>query len=226
VTTPAAARGNVAAHVPDRDSALPDALLRTGARLGVAGVAVQTVAHLVGVALGRTIGQLDLDAGGTVWSWASSSVTAVGAAALVAGGVVSRRWWRPAFVLAPCVAFLSADDAVQIHERLRFASLGLHEGFRLVWPGVYLPLLAVTFVSGWRLAPSAGTATARRAIRRGLGVLAFAIACELASTWLVEDVGAILEEGAELLGWTLVASGLAAGVVEIAADHGRTRSLR
>jgi len=87
-----------------------------------------------------------------------------------------------------------------------------------VWPAVYLPLavsVAVTLLVACRSAPPAS----RALVRLGLVLLATSVAAEvLSAPWstadthagLVHAVEGALEEGLELGGWGLVATGLLA----------------
>jgi hypothetical protein len=81
------------------------------------------------------------------------------------------------------------------------------------------PAAAGALVLLWRLAP-AGSA-ARRLLRPGCAVLALAFAGHALGAWLVDHFGqgadswayqakVVIKHGGELVGWTLVASGLAA----------------
>lgn len=197
----------------------PQRVIRAGVVVAFALVALQTASQALShLAFDGGVGQLNVDAEPNAWSWASSSASACTAfvlfllllarperARIPAGGL-----------LVVVVALFSADDALQIHERLRYDVLGLEEGLRVVWPTVYLPWLALVFYLLWNLA--AETPEGRRSCRTGLLMLVAAVACELLSAALVEvghgrgtglyDLEVAVEEGLELGGWVLVLTGL------------------
>lgn len=191
--------------------------------LTVLAVVGQSAIHLVNLlAFDLDVRLLNVDADANVFSWASVVVTFLAAAmaALLAA-------LRPAHAvlllgLAAGLVFLSLDDAVQIHERISAlkTQLGPISHFsRTFWPLVYLPLLAAIFV-GLAVVARGMRPASRRLVMFGLGLLATAILLEMASPVLFElgydhgDLGyeleAMIEEGAELGGWMLIALAFAA----------------
>jgi hypothetical protein len=126
-------------------------------------------------------------------------------------------------IVAGVLALFSLDDAIQLHETLgerANAQLGLADALaHATWPLVFLPLLAFVFVVLWQVAKNAAKPV-RLILRIGLGLLALGIATEaLAAPWyavggeaetFVGAVQIVVEEGAELGGWILLATGLAA----------------
>jgi uncharacterized membrane protein len=210
---------------------LVERIVRAGVVLAVLGVAAQSVGYLTSVVFfDGDVQALNADDDHSMWAWASSTATfaagfAVFLLALVAP--VSRRL----LAFAALLAFLSLDDVLRVHERIgttvREQVFGLGEGWgRLTWPALYFPLLAIAFLTLWRLsdeAPKRGG----RSVKLGLGLLVAAVATELVTAPLYiatdDDEGAVrrvqvtLEEGAELAGWIVIATGLATlAVVRIA----------
>ena len=125
-------------------------------------------------------------------------------------------------VLACVLAFFSLDDIVSIHEwlgRLGTDALGVssdHSG--LIWPFLYLPLLTIVALGFVRIGLESGDEVLMLLLG-GLGLLATGIALELLSP-VIQAVGldrvvpeVVIEEGAELMGWGLVATGLLVAVV-------------
>lgn len=198
-------------------------LLQIGGALAVAGFALQAVTHLFNVfVLDGESFNLDAEADTNAWAWASSVATFTCAflaalLALLSSTDTGRLWF-----LAGVLAFFSVDDLVRIHEelgtRIRERVFDLPTGWgRIAWPAVFFPLLAAVFVILWRMARKTG-GRAGRWIRVGLALLVLAIALELLSApWYIEGRSAhsvpgatevAIEEGAELAGWILIATGL------------------
>ena len=200
-------------------------IVRVGVVLTVLAVVGQSAIHVVNLLVfDLEFHILNADADGTVFSWASVVVTFLAAAivallaALRPGGAVLL------LALAAGLVFLSLDDAVQIHERVSELKtrLGPITHFaRTFWPLVYLPLLAALFV-GLAVIAKGMRPALRRLVIVGLGLLVVAILMEMASPVLFAvgfdhgDIGyeleALVEEGAELGGWMLIALALAATV--------------
>lgn len=210
---------------------LPGLIVRVGMWVAAVGFAAQGIADMVGfIWFDGTVGQLSADAELTIWSWASSTATAC--AALAAGLLaVAQRGRRLTYLfLAATLAFFSADDMLQIHERLKANLGGAHETTRIVWPVVYLPLLVASFLLLWRCAAHA-FGPARRSIRLGLLMLVAAVGWEAVSFFMVQigldrgtfayELEVVVEEGLELAGWILIASGLMAGLVDRATRMSR-----
>lgn len=217
-----AARDSADAAAPPVE--LPGLIVRVGVWVAVVGFAAQGIADIVGfIWFDGTVGQLSADAEPTIWSWASSTATACAAlaAGLLAVAHGGRR--RTYLFLAATLAFFSADDMLQIHERLNANLGGADETTRIVWPVVYLPLLIASFLLLWRCAAHA-CGPASRSIRLGLLMLVAAVGCEVVSFGMVQieldrgtfayELEVIVEEGLELAGWILIASGLMAGLVD------------
>lgn len=200
-------------------------ILKGAAFLAIAAVVVQTAAHLVDVVVfDLSVNLINVDSDTSAFTWASvvTEGTAAAMVLLIAATVSTRQ--GPILLLSGLLAFFSLDDAVEIHERIsshasRF--LDFPHSSRVFWPLVFLPLLATTFVLLWNLAlhahPSAG-----RAIRRGLLLLAAAVALEVASPLLISawdhgdlpyELEVVLEEGLELGGWIMIAAGVAMTLV-------------
>lgn len=167
----------------------------------------------------RELGPLNADAEESIWSWASTSATFAAAFAAALLAIVEPVHARRRFLLAALLALFSLDDMVELHEKygeeLAEEALGLPEkAAHAVWPAVFLPLLALALLLLLREARLAERRMARLLVLGpallGVGVLLEVTASVLDSeTWL----GALeiaLEESAELAGWTLIATALAA----------------
>ena len=207
-------------------AALERRTLRVGVALALAAAAVQSILHLIDVsAFHLRFDMINADSDTSVFAWLSSVAT-FGAALLLCLLAIVRpgRAW-PLVALAAAVAFMSLDDMVGLHERVSALqpTLGPIEHFaRIFWPLVFMPLLLATFVGlfavarGLRPAPS-------RALLVGLVLLVVAVALEVASPILFAlgsdhgelayELEVVLEEGAEIAGWALVSTGLAAGLL-------------
>lgn len=213
---------------PDRVEEAAARILSGALVVAVAGVALQTVVDLIAFwALDRDVELLLADSDVSVFAWASVVATfAVALGALLRSAVVPaqrRLWW----FVAGTAAYLSLDDQVGLHERVgdladRAEGLALWEPARLLWPALYLPLLAALFVALWKV--SRGLAPRSRSfVVAGLALLATAVAFELLSAAVIRagfDRGSVLyelevlvEEGAELAGWTLIAGALLSAFV-------------
>ncbi len=230
----ALARAVTGRFSPDLDDGSPEPseaarVVRFGVALTVLAVAGQSVVHLANVVFfDLSHGLLNADADGSVFSWASTVATfaAAGLLALLAAFRPERATLL--LLLAAAVAYLSLDDAVQLHERVSEwkTQLGPLTHFsRTFWPLVYMPLLAAVFV---------GLATVATGLRRRHGrlvmlalvMLAVAVLLEMASPLLFElgfdhgDLGyeweAVTEEGLELGGWMLISVGLGAALCSLA----------
>ncbi|HEU0129608.1 MAG TPA: hypothetical protein VFQ85_01275 [Mycobacteriales bacterium] len=195
-------------------------VVRVTLLLSVAGFALLAVTHLVDLlALDDRIHAFNADSDDSAWGWASVAVEA-GAALLLGLLAATSARRRALTACALVVAFLSFDDFLAIHERV--SRLGEHlpveHAERLVWPVVWLPVLAVAFVLLWRIAEGGGDA-ARALVRGGLLALVVAVFLEAASPVLFaagEEHGSAgyetevaVEEGLELAGWIWIAGGLA-----------------
>ena len=196
-----------------------------GCVLALVAALVQTVCHLVGaLALDSRYGFLNANGEDNVWAWAGASATVAAAvgAALLAAADRERRWrW---FALAALLAAFSLDDAESVHERAGArltAALGLSDKWvQVVWPVLWLPLLATAALL-LLLAAREAPRVARLAILAGLALLVSAVAAEAIGVLVVvehhdlretvpEAIEIAYEEAAELAGWLVIASGLAA----------------
>jgi hypothetical protein len=214
--------------------ALEHRTLRVGVALALALAALQSIAHLVNLAFfDLRIDMINADSDSGAFAWASSVATSCAALLLCLLAIMrpTRTW--PLVALAGAVALMSLDDMVALHERVSGlgTTLGPIEHFaRIFWPLVFMPLLAATFIglfgvaAGLRIAPG-------RALLAGLALLVVAIALEMASPILFTlgsdhgelayELEVVLEEGAELAGWILVSTGLAAALLTAAPETSR-----
>jgi hypothetical protein len=224
---------------PADSAEVVDRLLRTGVALAVAGVAIQTLVHVVNLfVLDDRYYHLDVSAEKTVFAWASSAATfAAACASLLIAAIpqTKRRLWM--LILGLLLAQLSLDDFVEIHERLGVEVddlLDLPEfiGPR-VWVVVYFPLLVVAAaLLVWSALESPPRPS--RYQLAGLGLLVLGVASEALGvfTKLLEEHGiesphrlrAGLEEGLELGGWILIAAALTAAFY-VRRLNGTARSL-
>jgi hypothetical protein len=207
-------------------------LLTTGLILCVAAVALQTVVHLLTfVVFDLDIAQFDVGEEGSAWAWASAVSTFAAAFAALLHAATGSSWRRRSLVLALLLTFLSFDDLVQLHEYVGDAveEVGIPEEWelrRLIWPIVFFPLLALTFLLLVERA-RAGLPRERRFLLAGLALLAAAVAAEAmtpALFWigweretLVYELEQATEEGLELGGWMLIAAALTAIAVRAVA---------
>jgi hypothetical protein len=215
-------------------AALERRTLQVGVALALGLAALQSIAHLVNVVFfDLRIDMINADSDSGAFAW-SSSVATFGAALVLCLLAIMRptRSW-PLVALAGAVAFMSLDDMAGLHERVSDlgTALGPIDHFaRIFWPLVFMPLLAATFVglfgvaAGLRIAPG-------RALLAGLALLVVAIALEMVSPILFAlgsdhgelayELEVVLEEGAELAGWILVSTGLAAALLTAVPETSR-----
>jgi hypothetical protein len=180
-------------------------------------VLLQTGIHIAN-ALTFQLKALDADAEHTVFSWMGSAVTFAAALACVLLAAPSFARGRLLVPLGGLVAFLSLDEAVSVHERIGIRIADLFDlsitWSRVIWPAVYLPLMLAVLallVAAVRTAPR----DTSRLVLVGLGCLSAAVAAEIVSAPLSTAVDAFtealvvaVEEGLELAGWGLIATGL------------------
>jgi hypothetical protein len=177
-----------------------------------------------------------LDANGevTVWSWASMLATGTVAAYALLGVCVQPRRWQLFSLLAVLCAYFSLDDQIALHERiasLAYRVLRLPESWdSVIWPVLYLPLLAAAFIALFRLSGT-GPVRIKTTIRSGLFALVAAVVAEVASAPWSTDNNVVhileggVEEALELAGWLLVATGtLAAALTQVGGGRSATRS--
>jgi hypothetical protein len=213
---------------------LPDSILAVTVMLAACAAGFQGVAHVANAALFEySVQLLDADYDHSAFGWAGSAATIAGLPAALLLVALNRSSRGSFMALAGALCFLSLDDAVFLHERVAEldTTLGLGSaGGRLVWPVLYLPLLAgVLFVllTVARQAPvAAGTQ-----LGAGAGMLAVAIAFEVCSYGLVRvgfgfrdwpfAIEIVLEEGLELAGWILIAGALTATAAAALIERGR-----
>jgi hypothetical protein len=231
---PLAADTNGQARAP---LALAQSLVTLGIRIAVAAAVAQGVIHLVNNALFDARWSI-VDAGFEknipTWASASAAFTAAVAAFLIAEtGTGSRRLYLG---LAAILAFFSLDDSVGLHELIVHERVGevgtVEHAAGVIWPLVYLPLLLGGLVLLIRAAQAAAF-PAKRVIQIGLGLLGSAVALEFVGVLMLEigftdlsfgyAIQVAIEEGFELAGWILIASGLLAEVLgRVAAARSRT----
>jgi uncharacterized protein YegP (UPF0339 family) len=196
-----------------------DRVLTFGLAVALTGVVIQTLVHLLNAAFVDSP-QLDASAEGNAMTWASSvAIFAVAFAATLHAVLLNER--RRTYALIACVfAFFSLDEAILVHERLAewvLAALGQDISWdSVVWPALYLPLAGTVVVLLVALARTA-PARARRFVIVGLVLLVTAVAAEVLSApvstgdttagW-VHVFESAYEEGAELMGWIMIATGL------------------
>jgi hypothetical protein len=200
-------------------------VVRVGFRIALAAVLFQTAAHLGNeFLLDDRVEGIDADIEGNVFTWASSAATFAVAfcSALHAAAVERQR--REFSVLAALALWFSMDDVAIIHERVALKLgedlLGMPDYLAVrLWLVLYLPLLLVAGVVLWRIAQEAQP-PAHRPLVLGLGLLVASIPVELAGavtrklaedgTDVPETFRIVIEEGLELGGWILIATGLTA----------------
>lgn len=161
---------------------------------------------------------LDVDGEQTIFSWLASSVIVVAAIACVLLAIAVSGGRRSMLLLAGLVAFLSLDEAIGIHEAIGVRGATLLDlpvpWDRAVWPALYVPLMLAVLtllLTAVRTAPR----NTSRFVRVGLGCLGAAVVSELISAPLATSAGpflqtleVVVEEGLELSGWGLIATGL------------------
>jgi hypothetical protein len=221
--------------------ALGDRVLTVGLWTAAGVVAAQTLAHWTNAfVLDGSVWNLDADAEGNAFTWASSAATfaaAVGALLCWATGTQRRRSF---LALAAILALFSFDDVVQLHEQLGLEVgedvLGLPDYLAVrLWTIFYFPLLIVTAYLLWDL-PRVLWRPAGQFIRAGLALLVGAIVVEMlgaGTRWLEErgtewpnDLRTGVEEALEVGAWILIASGLLASLcVSLAGQAERSGDL-
>jgi hypothetical protein len=207
--------------------ALGERLLGIGLALTAVAVGLQTAAHLANAFLfDGTVWNLDADAEGNAFTWASSAATFAAGLAAILWAAAFRPRRRAFLILAVILVFFSLDDIVQFHEHagLEFGEdiLGLPDYLAVrLWTIFYLPLLLLSGALLFDL-PRVLWPRATRFVWGGLALLVGAFGVEVVGAltrWVEErgtswpeDIRSGIEEGLELGGWMLIASGLLAGV--------------
>jgi hypothetical protein len=214
--------------------------LRAATLIAILGVVVQTTAHLTNAfVLDGEFLQLDADAEGTAFAWASSVAVFSGALAAFLHALFWEEERRSLLIAALVLTFLSLDEIIQVHERIGLFVGGDLLGFGdyvavRLWLVLYAPLLivlAVLLLRSAELLPEDAT----RTLRYGLAALVTAIALEgvgLPTKWLKSEqavswpdtIRIAAEEAAELAGWILVSASLIAGVCQGAGVRGAPAS--
>lgn len=201
--------------------ALVGRVLAVGLACALIALAVQSVADLTNAyVLDDRFRAIDADEDGSVFTWPAMAATfAAGFAAfllhLVHGG------WR-LVALALTFAFFSFDDFFGLHERVGRLDddLGLEQSWNLryLWPLVFLPMFAFAASMLWLLGHRLSDRVSRF-LHAGLALLAGAIVLEIVTPVMIKlwseeswqvDLEIVVEEGAELVGWILIATGLTA----------------
>jgi hypothetical protein len=184
--------------------------------IALAGTAAQTTVHLLNAAF-LDEQQLNANFEGNAFAWASTVATFTVAflAFICATALTSARY--PFIALGVLTAFLSMDDMVVIHERTGVVvsdALGLPVVFdSVLWPAVYLPILAAVFALLLVVSRPAPP-RARGFFALGLALLGSALAAEIASfRWSTGDgtlhvLEGAVEEAAELSGWIVIAAAM------------------
>ena len=225
----------------DRTAAVAARILTGTLVLAIAAVALQTVVDLFDFwALDRDVELLLADADLGVFSWASVAATSVVAVGALLLSTVDGRRRRLLWFVAATSAYLSLDDQIGLHERLgdiadRAEGFAAWEPARLLWPALYLPLLAALFLGIWRLAGG----LPRRPVRFvtvGLALLAAAVVLEVLSAAVIRagfdrgsvlyELEAVLEEGTELGGWILIAGAFLTAFVLALRDEAAALTVR
>ena len=139
-------------------------LCRAGASAALVFVAIQTAVYLPDALLfEHELHLLDADGDFSIWAWGNASTIFVGALAGVLLALTVQRALVKVYAgIAATLTFLSLDETVGIHERLTNdvpSLLGVPDYYaRVIWPAVYLPLLATVamllIVAARRLAPA------------------------------------------------------------------------
>lgn len=201
------------------DASLHGDLVTAGVVIAAVAFAALTGLYLADVyVFDRSLAALDLEEGALV-TWATSSAAfAVAFVAFLLSFFDATQRVRLA-VITCIVAFVSFDDAAVVHERVaqRVAvELELADTYvQVIWPLLYLPLLATAAALLLRFAHE--TPVAHRLVVAGLLALVAAVGLEIVSVALDRaDFGpdslprvleVAVEEGLEVVGWILVATG-------------------
>jgi hypothetical protein len=217
---------------PHRE-AVAEQVIAIGVALSAVGVLVQTALHLTDIVVfDRGLDAFDADGDYGASSWASiAAIFAAATGALLAGIVLRRPIF---FALAALFAFLSFDDFMRLHERVgelgRVVGIEKEEELgRVIWPLLFLPLLAVGATLLW-LAAKHFEGRVAWLLRAGLVLLACAIVLEAGSAGLFQlgyghrtwpyEIEVLLEEGAELVAWVWIATALIAAACSALVQRG------
>lgn len=193
-------------------------VLAAGAAAACVALLLLTSAQLANdLVFDRRYAHLNADLDGNALTWLSALATAAAAAFVITLARVLER--RRLALVAGILGFFAIDDVAGLHERMGdgLEALGLPHSDG-IWFPVYLPLFGFVFLTLWALGRQSELIAP--AVHAGLLLLGFALAGEVSTAfvpWLDRtEHGALytlevgIEEGAELGGWILIASGLAA----------------
>jgi hypothetical protein len=210
-------------------------LIGVGYAIAAGTVVVQSAAHVIGVRLlDDRVWNLNADNEGNALTWAGSAATFTAALAAFVLALVPREVDRRLLALSLLLAAFSVDDAIGIHERLAVSgadALDLSaDAGRAIWPVVYLPALVAALLLLLEAARR-GFGRAGRMVRHGIALLVVAMAAELTAAFATvvldvrrgswpDVVEVVIEEGAELGAWLLIAFGLTAALIVRASEEG------
>jgi hypothetical protein len=203
-------------------------LVALGVVIAAVTVTAQSVGHLVGVKLldDRYL-HLNADDELGLPAWISAAATFAAAYGVLLLVLLREAIDRSLVALVALIAFFSLDDAVVVHERAgeKIAeALGYGDyAERLIWPLLFGPLFLAALVL-LVYASRQLSDRPRNLLRVGIGLFVLALGAELASSAVYSaadvepgswpDVFEVLvEEGAELGGWILVATAFLTAVV-------------
>ena len=217
---PPRAVGPVVSHPAERRAAADPVgrLLDGGRRLALVSGGILLVVHLLN-AVTVDSDMFNANVEDNVWTWCSVVATFAVALAAVLGASAGDTGRRRFLALAPLAAFLSLDDAVMVHERMTTRVLQAfdlsQELDSVVWPVLYLPLMAVTALLLWRL--TRHRPATRHLMTIALVLFAAAVALEMGSApWSLGDDNPVavieggFEEAFELAAWVLAATAVLA----------------
>jgi hypothetical protein len=198
-----------------------DLLLRSATIFAATGAGVQGLVHIVNFYF---LGFRTLDANGefTIFAWAHASLIVLAAFGATLHVLADRRLLGMPLTLAVILAFFSMDESVVIHERVVAAVLD-SAGWREVWdsflwPIIYAPLAVAMVMLLWKVMKPSPERLRRYGI---IGVLwlVTSVILEMAGTAYsdleiaVHAWHAVFEEGAEFIGWTMIAASLNAAAL-------------
>ncbi len=159
-------------------------ILRAGRTLAVVAAIVLLFAHFTNaLLLDNQVSELNANEEGNPPTWASSdAVAAVAVAAFTSAIMTGPR--VPLSILGFATAFLSMNDVVSLHERIAvklLLAVGASDTWdSVLWPALYLPLLAVTAILILRMTRT-GTSETFRITVVGLSMLVVAVITEVVS---------------------------------------------
>ncbi len=205
-------------------SALEPGLLRAGIALAISLGVLEIASHLLNeLVVDAPHRHLGADTEWNLWAWEGSAAFFAAALSTLLCAVAVPAWRGRLLVLGAWFAFLSADDVIEVHERLGIrlgSALGIDGGEEAsrLWVVVYMPAMALSLLALLRVARILCSGPAGRVLHAGLVVLAVAVGAEVAvslttrvngSNGWIYDVTVAVEEASESSGWLLVATALA-----------------